>query len=131
MLIVVLSADRGRVERWSHLWGDHVVFPVEPSTPAEGHARLAKHAVAEGWDESVLVHQDDVVVEGVVAGLHHGTVTSYVPYDDYGHVCPKAFTATGEGWGRLAFRWGRSVGSACLRFHPDHTRSGHVSAVPS
>ena len=116
LLRVVLSNRPDRIARYSHLWSaDRIVWAFAP-TVREAHLWLARLAVSEGWDETVRVSQDDVTVEEWPE--HQGEVTSYYSGRWWWHTCPRAFTATREGWGMLAEKWA-IPGKTCELWMPD------------
>lgn len=129
---VVLSCPTRlyRLDANGHLWGDDwQPFISYASSIRAAHYDLALHAVAEGWDESVRVSQDDVYVREW--RQHRMDVTSYQRPNVPDHVCPRAFTATPAGWLRLAEVWSQE-GKTCELWHPDccyataeHVADGH------
>lgn len=116
-MLVVLSAYPKRVETNRHLWGEYTVFNPGLVGKRVAHLVLARWAVEHSWDESVHVIQDDVTTTS--KGTHHGEITSYHPSYEPGHVCPRSFTATENGWRTLVEVWGRE-GRACTLWTPDY-----------
>lgn len=116
-MLIVISNRPERIKAHGHLWGDFDVFTSRAETVREAHHDLAVHATEENWDESVRVIQDDVTFE-MPWPEHRGRVTSYHPGKTY-HTCPRAFSATGEGWQWLSIRW-QFDGRTCELWRPDH-----------
>lgn len=117
MMLIVISNRPERVEDHRRLWGDHTVFTSPADTVREAHHDLAVHAVAEGWDQSVKVIQDDVRFD-TPWPTHQDDVTSYHARVKTWHTCPRAFSATTAGWERLAQGWSRR-GQTCELWRPD------------
>lgn len=117
--LVVLSVSPFRVTlnaRWWRLpW--EVFQPSRRDGPRMGHLELAIHAVREGWGPDVKVIQDDV--QPLEWPPHVGRITAYGGRRSSSHVCPKAFTATPEGWQALAEAWSRA-GKTCELWKPEH-----------
>lgn len=114
-MLIVISNRPERIERHGHLWGDFEVFTSPADNVREAHYDMAVHAVAEGWDETVRVIQDDVVVSDWPR--HRFDITSYYPGTP-GHTCPRAFTATPRGWQVLTVHW-QWWGQTCVLWSPD------------
>jgi hypothetical protein len=122
--VIVVSVYPQRIEEYGHLWGDFTVWRPSVDGIREAYAELAAFAVAEGWDQTVQVQQDDVVVEWA---KHKGSITSYQMHKPYRprrlnpvyHTCPRAFTATPAGWKKLAEAWDQE-GKTCELWLPDH-----------
>lgn len=108
MRLIALTTGALRVDEPGPWLTDGLPTRREPFlVPADGymagHLRLARYAIAEGWDESVVVVQDDVALHGLP--IHSGTICAYGGRRANGHVCPWAFSATPRGWVRLAAGW--------------------------
>lgn len=116
-MLIVISNRPERVEANGHLWGEFTVYTSPAETIREAHRDLALHAVAEGWDESVKVIQDDVMFD-LPWPAHVGDVTSYHARANPIHTCPRAFSATEAGWERLSRVWDRP-GKTCRLWRPD------------
>lgn len=79
---------------------------------SETYAAIAAHAVAQGWDKSVLVTQDDVKV------AESASSAPLVVYDNgMGHVCVRAFRAEPFIWSQLAFIWDKGF-QPCRAWQP-------------
>ena len=112
---IVISVYPKRVAALSPLWGDFTLFIPRGRGIRRDHVELVRHAIAQRWDESVQIQQDDILVEYWPS--HQGEITSYYAGRN-GHVCPWAFTATPKGWKRLLGWW--SSGQLCNSWQPDH-----------
>lgn len=117
MTNVVILSSAATADRLTHRPPPFLVFFATSDGRREGHHQLAVHAVAAGWDESMIVVQDDVTLPERLPA-HRGDITSYHRRSHTGHVCPRAFSATPTGWRRLADAWGRP-GKTCELWEPD------------
>jgi hypothetical protein len=127
MSLVVVSVYPERVKENREFWDDFTVWTptqTEDYNKQESirlaYQELATQARNDGWDESVMVIQDDIRLTGEAE--HQGDITSYVPPTEGTrtfHCCPRAFTATHAGWGRLIMSWS-SFSQVCRSWRPDH-----------
>lgn len=123
MRLIALTTGRLRVaDSWPG-GPAREAFKVKADGYVRGHHRLALAAVAEGWDESVVVVQDDVALHA--RPEHSGTICAYAARTA-SHVCPWAFTATLAGWAALETAWRPPDGLApwqggyvCHAWRPD------------
>lgn len=116
-MIVVLTCPTHLHRLENDWWGDWKPHISHASSVREAHLELAERAVSEGWDESVRVVQDDVYVHSW--GAQVGDVTSHHKALSKRHVCPRAFTATLDGWHHLVRAWSQE-GQTCELWKPDH-----------
>lgn len=131
MRLVVLSVFPERVAQYSHHW-DH--FEWEVFTPSiagikQGLTQLAAKACTDKWNESVVFIQDDIKPPAVFSP-HVGEVTSY-SREVEGHCCPRAISASFEGWVRLYNGWQRGHTKACYLWKPDHIYDEVTHLEPS
>jgi len=79
--------------------------------------RIAETAVAEGWDQSTIVVQDDVRWK-TPPDLHQAAeIVLYGGYRiDTGHVCPRAFSANTRTWALLQEAWAGEPERLCPGF---------------
>lgn len=130
-LMIIVSVDPARIAAHKDSWGDFSVFtpvsrhPDKSTSIRLGLLELAAKAIEEEWDENVPVIQDDVYVPSFPA--HQGRVTSYQMHktfhprrlNPFYHTCPRAFTATPDGWRILRAAWSEE-GKACELWLPDY-----------
>lgn len=130
--IKVLSVDPERVQRHLPNWTEYGPVEVIPGVPGDiglAHQRLARWALGEQWDESVVCLQDDVVILGQLP-QPLGIVTAYGSRKFPSHVCPHAFSATAEGWGLLYQWWSKgSPMGVCSLWKPDVEFTGIVEEI--
>lgn len=104
MRLIVVNVDPKRWRRIRVYWENRGIvaerFAGTEGSILDSYRRLQIQAVAEGWDESYVVAQDDVrFPEGIPD--HQGIICVYGSLRDSGHVCPHAFSATADGWDEL------------------------------
>ncbi len=103
-MLIVVNVDQNRWRTIRQYWENRNVAPVRfagtEGSILDSNRRLRLAALDEGWDESVVVTQDDVwFPDGIPA--HQGLLCVYGTQRDDGHVCPRAFSATPDGWQAL------------------------------
>jgi len=80
---------------------------------------LAEHGVDQGWDDTVIIMQDDFYYSRELPE-HVGFVTAYNAETRPGHTCPRLFSAVKEAWPVLAWVWGPPYrGRNCELWQPD------------
>jgi len=122
MLIKVISFYPERVKKHQANWKQYGELEVIKTTEdlVTSHHEVSWRARKEQWDETVIVMQDDVVIDKAFPE-HVGRVTAYARKSD-SHVCPLIFTATPAGWHKIEFLFRTRLGTdgICPRFRPDH-----------
>lgn len=126
--LIVISIYPERVKAHGHLWADFEVHQPTVEGIGPAYRELTARAISEGWNEELIILQDDVALkDGESWAEHLGDVTSYSAAKPYRerrlrprrHCCPRAFSATGPGWEKLHAAW-QSEGKLCELWAPDH-----------
>jgi hypothetical protein len=88
---------------------------LTPYSIGETYRWISRMAVDMGWDHHTILVQDDVrFTEVPVPG--DTPLTVYGQTKDEGHICPRAFSATPEGWKELEGIWQPAPESLCYMF---------------
>lgn len=110
-------ADTDRREAIPEEW---MVWSTDLPAAATYHG-LAIHALAEGWDQSTIVVQDDIRFTSPPA-VHDAELVVYGGYTGY-HICPRAFAASPAVWFRLSAVFGLHPRRLCHTFSEEARRA--------
>lgn len=107
MKLLIASAYESRVRQNYPLW-DSTGIPWDLLwMPGNGVRRdfywLARQAAQEEWDHDFVIMQDDIWLHETPAP--GGDVSVYSGRTSECHVCPRAFSASPEGWKRIEYQW--------------------------
>lgn len=120
-VIVSLTADQYEEQRRRLDFGEW--FPATRGHIPTTYQRLAQHGVDQGWDETVLVTQDDIDISGV--RWHPGRIVCYGGRTPRrAHLAPWAFAASRQGWADLARVWDGQA-HICYAWEPVVTTERH------
>lgn len=134
-LVVNLDTRPDRWETMQRLLPGAIRFQATAGSIPDTYHRLQEQAIAEGWGLDTVVVQDDQQFVGplekrpIMRGSKVGRrgepqIIVYGTLRRHGHICPKAFAATGQGWELLEV-WDGTMGPGkdgrgiiCEQFRP-------------